>query len=84
MRPSLLKMNPEPMADLTRFMTLKGSMDPVEMNTTDGETCLKSSGIDLAQLELAFNSGITNPRLIMHKKIEYNRILMLFILIPLR
>ena len=77
-----MKMNPEPMADFNRFMTLKGSMDAAEMNTTDGETCLKSSGIELVQLELAFNSGIPNPRLIMHKKIENNRILMLFIPIP--
>jgi hypothetical protein len=49
------------------------------MNTTAGETCLKSSGIDLLQSGSAFNSGIPNPMLAMHRQMEHRRLLKFFI-----
>src|SRR5512139_2828214 len=47
MSPSSLKINPEPTAVLTRLFNLKGSIEIAVMETTAGETCLKSSGSGL-------------------------------------
>jgi hypothetical protein len=46
------------MTELTRLVTLKGSMATAVINTTDGETRWKSSGICSVQLGLAINCGI--------------------------
>jgi len=76
-------MNPEPMTDFTRFTTLKGSIDTAEMNTTDGETRLKSAEVESVQLGLAFDSGIPNPIPTIHKRMENNSLPKLFMSIPL-
>ncbi len=83
MRPSLLMMNPEPMPVFTRFMILKGSMEVAAMNTTDGETSLKTSGIESVKTVSAFESGMPNPILKMHKKIKNNNLLKLLMAITL-
>jgi hypothetical protein len=70
------------MTDLTRLVTLKGSIDEAVMKTTDGETCLKSSMIESVQVGLAFNSGIPSPIPKILRRIENNKLPKLFMLIP--
>jgi hypothetical protein len=75
-RPSSLIINPEPMTELTRLVTLKGSMDTAEINTTAGETRWKSSGICSAQLGLAITCGIPIIVAAASMRIEMNKPLM--------
>jgi hypothetical protein len=63
-------MNPEPVAVLIRPLIFKGSSANAEIETTDGETRWKSSGIGSAQSELPMAGVIPIAVMIEAMRIE--------------
>ena len=70
MTPSLLMIKPEPTEVDKRSLILKGSKEMAEMNTTAGETFLKTSTAVSVQADFADGSGLARPSKHREKKIE--------------